>query len=143
MSGRRASSQSSRGRRCRCVTRAARSSFSTFTALRPSRRAPTSSTTSSSRLDADGLARGGAVEDELAVLGVDSDGVALAEVAFEQPQGQRVLDHPLDRTLERPGAVRRVPAGFGQDVLRLVGELELDAAVGESDAETLQLQLDD
>src|SRR5439155_13413475 len=60
-----------------------------------------------------GLARGGALEYEPAVLGVDPHDVALAEVAFEQPERQRVLHEPLDRSLEGPRTVRRIPAGLG------------------------------
>ena len=52
-------------------------------------------------------------EDEIAVLRVDQDRVAGDEVALEQPQRQRVLEQPLDRALERPRAVGRVPARFG------------------------------
>ena len=57
-------------------------------------------------------------EHELAVRRVDEDGVAVGEVALEQPQRERVLEQPLDRALERPGAVGRVPAGLGERLLR-------------------------
>ena len=50
----------------------------------------------------------------LAVRGVDDDVVALAEAAGEHLDRQRVLDHPLDRALERPRAEHRVVAALGQ-----------------------------
>lgn len=53
------------------------------------------------------------VEAELAVLRVHANGVALGELALEQPQRERVLEQALDRALQRPGAVGRVPAGLG------------------------------
>ena len=65
-----------------------------------------------------------------AVLRVDVDGVALAELALQQPQRERVLDQPLDRALERAGAVGRVPACLGEDFLRRIRQLEPQAALG-------------
>ena len=53
------------------------------------------------------------------------------EVALEQPQRERVLEQALDRPLERPRAVGRIPAGLGERLLRGVGQLELEAALGE------------
>ena len=47
---------------------------------------------------------------DLAELGVRADRVALGELALEQPQRERVLEQPLDRALQRPRAVGRVPA---------------------------------
>ena len=57
---------------------------------------------------------------------------ALAELALQQPQRQRVLDQALDRALQRPGAVGRVPTGFRQVLLGGVGQLDRDAALGEA-----------
>jgi len=72
------------------------------------------------------------LEGELAVVRrVDADGVAVAEVALQQPQRERVLDEPLDRPLQRPGAVSRIPAGVGERLLRGVGQLERDPPIGE------------
>ena len=119
---------------------------------RPARaaRAPTSSTTSSCPVDArrrtgsrERSVAGGAGEDEVAVLGVDADRVAVAEVALEQPQRERVLEQPLDRPLQRPRAVGRIPAGLGEHLLRGVGQLEREPALGEPRAQPLELQLDD
>src|SRR4051812_18893424 len=84
-----------------------------------------------------------ALEHELAVLRVDANAVAVGEVALEQSQRERVLDHALQRALQGPGAVRRVPACFGDGVLRLVRQLELDAALGEPSAQARELELDD
>ena len=63
-----------------------------------------------SRSGCGGFGRRSLHEHEIAVLRVDADRVALAEVAFEQPQRERVLEQPLDRALQRPRAVGRVPA---------------------------------
>ena len=53
------------------------------------------------------LGRVGLLEDELAVPGVHANGVALGELALEQPQRERVLEQALDRALQRPRAVGR------------------------------------
>ena len=74
---------------------------------------------------------------------VDTDRVALGEVAFEQPQRERVLDQPLERALERPRAVGGIPAGLRDGLLRRVGQLEREAALGEPLAQPRELQLDD
>jgi hypothetical protein len=79
----------------------------------------------------------------LTVLRVYPDGVACTEVAFEQPQRQRVLDHPLDRTLERPGAVRGIPTGLRHDLLRSVRQLDRDPTGLEPVTQTLELEIDD
>src|SRR5215218_1247844 len=95
------------------------------------------------RLRGGGLGDRRLLEDQLAVADVGDDGVALAEVALEEPQRERVLDHPLKRTLERPRTVLRVPARLGHELLRGVGELERDAALGEPLAQASELELDD
>src|SRR5690242_9082220 len=91
--------------------------------------------------DRDGCAR--PLEHELAVLGVDADGVAVLEVALEEPQRQGVLEQALDRPLERPRAVRRVPAGIREHRLGLVAEIELQPTLLEPRAEPSELLLDD
>ncbi len=93
------------------------------------------------RSDADGCAGPG--ERQLAVLGVDAHDVAVHEVAFEQPERERVLEQPLNRPLERTRAVGRVPAGLGERRLRRVGQLEAETALGEPAAQPLELQPDD
>src|SRR5947208_14627095 len=90
-----------------------------------------------------GLANTCALERELAVPRVDPHRVAVRKLAFEQAEGKRVLDHALDRTLERPGAVGGIPAGVGEHLLRVVRQLELDSALGQTPAQTRELQLDD
>src|SRR5438270_2868840 len=90
-----------------------------------------------------GLARARALENELPVVRVDVDGVAVREFAFEQPERERVLDHPLQRALEWACAVGRIPAGLRDDLLRLVRQFELDAALFETFAQAGELQLDD
>ena len=74
---------------------------------------------------------------------VDANRVAVHELAFEQPKCEWVLDEPLDRTLEGSGTVRRIPAGLRKRSLRVVRELELDAAFREPRAQALELQVDD
>src|SRR5689334_215492 len=83
------------------------------------------------------------LEHQIAVLSVDPDGVALAEITLEEPQRERVLEEALDRALERPGAVGGVPTGVGDHALRLVGQLELQATLGEPAPEPPELLLDD
>ena len=71
------------------------------------------------------------------------DGVALLELALEEPQRERVLDQPLERPLERPRAVGRIPAGLGDQLLRLVGQAQADRALAEPRAQPGELELDD
>src|SRR6185436_7591980 len=66
----------------------------------------------------DGRRHRGALEDELAVLRVDPDRVALGELTLEEPLRERVLDEALQRPLERTRAVRRIPAGLREHLLR-------------------------
>jgi hypothetical protein len=49
----------------------------------------------------------------------------------------------LDRALERPGAVGGVPTLLGEQLLRLVRDLELDPPLGKPLAQTPELELDD
>src|SRR5207245_1625315 len=100
-----------------------------------------------SRIPRTGLGSGrggrGLLERELAVLGVDHDRVALAELVLEQALRQRVLDLALDRALQRPGAVSRIPAGIRDQLLRRRRQHEVDAALREAIADPVELQLDD
>src|SRR6266540_3777559 len=89
------------------------------------------------------LGRPRLLELELAVLDLHQHRVALGELSLEQPQRERVLDHPLDRALERAGAVGRIPAGLGDVLLRLRRQLDLDPAIGEPLPQPGELQLDD
>src|SRR6266516_2912591 len=54
-----------------------------------------------------------APEDDLAVLGIDEDGVALLEFSGQHLLRERVDDEPLDRALDRARAVDRVEALLG------------------------------
>src|SRR5918995_6127197 len=80
------------------------------------------------------------LEDELAVLRVDADRVAVGELALEQPLREGVLDQPLERALQRPGTVGGVPAGLPEHLLRRVRQLEREPPLGEPRAQTLELE---
>ena len=77
--------------------------------------------------------QGGSGDDQLAVLGVDGHGVALAELPREQPVGERIGELALDRPLQGSGPVHRVEAGFREQVQGLVADRELDAPIAESE----------
>src|SRR5919198_5950672 len=74
----------------------------------------------------DDLARDAALEDELVTVRVDGHGVALAELVLEQLQGERILDQPLDRSLQRARAERGIVPLAGEYGLGGVGDLEFD-----------------
>src|SRR4051794_26845559 len=57
--------------------------------------------------------------------------------------GERILDVALDRAAQRAGAHRRVPALLDQQVLGLVGQLELQFVLGHLDADAADHQVDD
>ena len=63
--------------------------------------------------------------------GLDHHGAARHELALEHEVGQRVLDVALDRPAQRAGAHRRVPALLDEEVLRALGQLELQVALGQ------------
>src|SRR4051812_1908328 len=77
------------------------------------------------------------------VAGLHQDPVALLELPREQLHRERILDHALDRTLERPRAERRIIAFLGQLLLRLRRELERELAIREKLVEALQLETHD
>ena len=83
------------------------------------------------------------LEHELLAVSVHANRVAVAEVACKQAQRERVLDEPLDRALQRTGAVRRIPAGLGELLLRGIGQLEGDVPLGKPLTQAFELQLDD
>ena len=83
------------------------------------------------------------LEGEFPVVHVHAHGVALTEAPFEQLERERVLQQPLDRALQRPGAVRGIPACLGEMLLCSVGQLEVDPPLGEPFAESAELELDD
>src|SRR5262245_14072174 len=75
--------------------------------------------------------------------GVDAHLRALRELALEDLHRERVLEHALDHALQRPGAVVRVEALLREQRARLVGHLELDAALLEQPLHALELDIDD
>src|SRR5574337_223847 len=95
------------------------------------------------RLRRRGYLRRHLLEEQLLAPRVDSHRVALAELSFEKLERKRVLEQPLDRTLERPRAVGGIPARLREDLLRLVRDLELDLALREPLAQPPELELDD
>ena len=71
------------------------------------------------------------------------DRIALREPTLEQLEGKRILDEALDRTLQRPCAIRGIPTLLRKQFLGGVSDLELDPALAQALAESRQLQLDD
>src|SRR4051794_20047315 len=65
------------------------------------------------------------------------------ELGAQDEVGQRVLDVALDRAAQRPGAHRRVPPLVDQQVLGILGELELELTLGQGLPDAAQEQLDD
>src|SRR5438093_229698 len=59
-------------------------------------------------------------EDDLAILRVDEDRVALLELAGQDLLRERIDDEPLDRALDRARAVDRVEALLRDQRLRVV-----------------------
>src|SRR3954471_23797944 len=72
-----------------------------------------------------GRSSGSLCEHERPVPGLDTDSVAFVEVALQQSKCERVLDQALQRPLERARTVGRIPAGLGDELLRLLRQLEL------------------
>src|SRR5436190_19260278 len=97
----------------------------------------------STRISGGRCDRAGLLEDERAVPGLGPDGVALLELALEQAQRERVLEHPLDRALQWAGAVGGVPAGRGEHFLRIIRQLERERPLGEPLAQPRELEVDD
>ena len=62
--------------------------------------------------------RNGLFEDQLAVVRIDPNDIAFRELALQEPQRERILDHPLERPLQRTRAVGRIPAGLRDRLLR-------------------------
>src|SRR6266550_2574461 len=88
--------------------------------------------------------RGCLPEGQLALrIAVDDDVVSLVELAFENGEGEGVLQETLDRALQRSGAERRVVALCRQDFTCRRSELEGELPVGEQILEPVQLQVDD
>src|SRR5438445_8887640 len=84
-----------------------------------------------------------APEDDLAVLRVHEDRVALLELAGEHLMRQRIDDEALDSPFDRTRPVDRVESFLRDERLRVVGEIERDLPLGEPLGEDLRLLLDD
>src|SRR5207248_6711184 len=82
-------------------------------------------------------------EDERTIRGVHADAVARPPLALEQRQRELVDQLLLDHALERARAEGRVVAQVADQRLRVVGQLDLDAALGDALGDLAQLQLDD
>src|SRR4051812_1048316 len=74
---------------------------------------------------------------------LDHDGRARRQLGAEHEVRERILDVALDRPAERAGAHGRVPALLDQEVLCVLGELELQLALCERLADAAQEELDD
>ena len=84
------------------------------------------------RQTAEALARPSARRHELAVTRVDARSSPVREVALEQRAARAGSRRSRwIARFERPGAVRRIPAGLGERLLRRVGQLEREPALGE------------
>src|SRR4051794_37280274 len=83
-----------------------------------------------------------AVLDRLVPL-VDQDGRAGRELRPQDEVRERVLDVALDRAAQRPGAHGRVPALVRQQILGLLGELELQLPLGHRLPHAADEQVDD
>ena len=82
-------------------------------------------------------------ERQLVAARVDDDRVALGELALEHAQRQRVEHPPLDRPLQRPRAIGRIIPFLHEEVLRRVGQLDLDLPIGQPLHQPAQLDVDD
>src|SRR2546425_4540169 len=74
---------------------------------------------------------------------IHADPIALGELPFEHRERERVLQQPLDRPLERPGAVHRVVALRHDQLLRRGRHLEAELALGDEPLHPLDLELHD
>src|SRR4051794_22361028 len=74
---------------------------------------------------------------------LDQDGRARRELGPQDEVGQRVLDVALDRPAQRAGAHRGVPALLDQEVLRRLGEVQLELALGQRGPDATQQEVHD
>src|SRR2546428_142259 len=84
-----------------------------------------------------------APEDDLAVLRVHEDRVALLELASQHLLRERVDHQALDGPFDRTRPVDRVESLLRDERLRVVGEVERDLSLREPLGEDLRLLLDD
>src|SRR3954453_13838161 len=77
-------------------------------------------------------------------VALDHHGRARNHLALAQDfVGERVLDVALDRAAQRTGAHRGVPTLVDQQVLGLVGQIQLQLVLGDLDADAVDHQIDD
>src|ERR1044071_7826840 len=69
--------------------------------------------------------------------------VAFAEPPLEHSHGERILNQPLNRSLERAGAESGIVAFLGEQTLRVRRDVEADLALGKELSEPFELQIDD
>src|SRR5437773_1320620 len=74
---------------------------------------------------------------------VHADPVAFRELPLEHGERERVLQQPLDRPLERPGAVHGIVAFRHDQLLRPGGHLEAQLALRHQPLHPLDLEIDD
>src|SRR5712691_3163492 len=89
------------------------------------------------------LREGGAYHDQFIAIGVEGDGVAVADTAIEDGAGDAVLNFALDDTLERASTKLRIVAFGGEQIFGSLGKLERDMAIYKTPAQTIDLDLDD
>ena len=76
-------------------------------------------------------------------VGVDPDGVARRELALEQSPGQRILDEPLDRPLERARPEGGIRAFLHDQLSGGRGQVDRQVLLGQPAIQPAQEQLDD
>src|SRR5215213_139280 len=77
-------------------------------------------------------------------VAVDHHGRARLHLALAQDLvGEGILDVALDRAAQRTGAHRGIPALLDEDVLGVLGQLQLEVVLGDLDANAVDHQVDD
>src|SRR5437667_3481736 len=74
---------------------------------------------------------------------IDSDAVALRVLSLEHRDGERILEQPLNRSLERARPVDGIVALGHQQVLRGGCDVDRQLAVGQQPLDTPDLDVDD
>src|SRR6202140_2286559 len=82
-------------------------------------------------------------ERDISPFGVDSDRVALAELALQQHHRQRVLYEALNRALQGTGSIDRVPTTLREQLACGISDHEVHPSVRQPVFESLQLNIDD
>src|SRR5215510_9021566 len=82
-------------------------------------------------------------EDDRVAVRVDRDAVAVVHLALEQLERERILHQPLDGSLERPRAERRIVALAPEEAPGRVRHVQLDPPRREAATEMAELDVDD